>query len=97
MNERARLAFASGADGVICSPHEISGVRNQKNSNGKIIVTPGIRPKGSEINDQKRISDPGKAFRAGANYIVIGRPITKSKNPLDKVMQIKTEIMKQRI
>ena len=95
VNERARLAFDSGADGVICSPQEITGIRDQKNSNGKIIVTPGIRPKGSEINDQKRISDPEKAFRAGADYIVIGRPITKSKNPLDKVMQIKTEIMKQ--
>ena len=62
VNERARLAFDSGADGVICSPHEISGIRNQKNSNGKIIVTPGIRPKGSEINDQKRISDPFRPY-----------------------------------
>jgi len=81
----ARLANEAGLDGVVASPEEIVSIR--KNT-GKdfLIVTPGVRPEGSETGDQKRTSAPREAFERGADYIVIGRPVTKAKDPV-KVLQ----------
>lgn len=74
--ELAKLAVASGAKAIVCSPHEISAIRSVVPQN-IMIITPGIRPKNSEASDdQKRIMDPQSAIQAGANYLVIGRPIT---------------------
>ena len=92
VSERARRAFDSGADGVICSPNEVKKIRSLKNSFGKIIVTPGIRPKGSENFDQKRICDPATALNNGADYLVIGRPITEAENPLLEVNKMTSQI-----
>lgn len=70
----ASLAVGAGADGIICSPHEISFIR--KAFGEKItIVTPGIRPEGAEAYDQHRTFTPGKAVAEGADYIVVGRPV----------------------
>lgn len=83
--ERARIAFLSGADGVIASPNETKKIKSLKESKGKLIITPGIRLAHQPNNDQKRVSDPLTAFNNGCDYIVVGRPIYKSKNPLAEV------------
>ena len=75
-------------DGVVCSPQEIKYIRKKIGKNF-IIVTPGIRLKSKiKSDDQKRIETPEKAIEMGANYLVIGRPITKSKNPLKTLKKI---------
>ena len=84
----AKFAKKNGLDGVVCSPKEIKVIRKATGKNF-IIVTPGIRLKNKiESDDQKRIETPEKAIEMGANYLVIGRPITKSKNPLKTLKEI---------
>ena len=87
----AKLAQKAGLDGVVCSPHEITEIRE---ACGKdfLIVTPGIRPAGSAVNDQKRIMTPSEAIKKGANYMVIGRPITHAESPELAAAEILTEI-----
>ena len=68
--ERADRAFQAGADGVIASPLESKRVRDLVSSSDKLIVTPGVRPEGAELGDQKRISTPGVAIKNGSNHIV---------------------------
>ncbi len=80
--ERAKLALESGLDGVVCSVHEASAVREICGKNF-IIVTPGIRPAGAEAGDQKRVATARSAIDAGANYIVVGRPILEAPDPLE--------------
>ena len=87
----AKLAQESGLDGVVCSPLEVLSLRDQLNSNFK-LVTPGIRPAGSSKDDQKRVMTPKTALAAGSDYIVIGRPITQSKHPLAALQSILNEI-----
>ena len=77
----ARLAQENGLDGVVCSPKEIRAIREYCQP-GFIIVTPGIRDKDSPPDDQKRTMTAGEAIRAGADYLVIGRPITKAPDPV---------------
>ncbi len=79
--ERAARALAAGADGVIASPHEAHLIRALPEAVGRLIVTPGVRPAGSAAGDQKRIATPADALRAGADHIVVGRPIWADKNP----------------
>ena len=90
--ERADRAFQAGADGVIASPLESKRIRDLGSSSDKLIVTPGIRPKGSELGDQKRISTPGVAIKNGSNHIVVGRPIVTSSDPKSAAHNILTEI-----
>ncbi|BAC24509.1 pyrF [Wigglesworthia glossinidia endosymbiont of Glossina brevipalpis] len=81
-------AYKCGLDGIVCSPWEAEKVR-KKFGNNFIIVTPGIRFKNTNYNDQKRVMNPYDAIKSGSNYIVIGRPITKSSNPyllLEKIL-----------
>lgn len=77
----AKLAKSAGMDGVVCSPQEIKIIREAV-GNDFVIVTPGVRPKGSDIGDQKRIMTPIEAVNAGSDYIVVGRPITKAADPV---------------
>ena len=86
--ERAERAFEAGANGVIASPQEANLIRALPSSKGKLIVTPGVRPKGASLNDQKRITTPSEAIRNGADHIVVGRPIWQSKNPRQAAMEI---------
>ena len=79
--ERAGNAFAAGADGVIASPQEAAAIRALPESDGKLIVTPGVRPTGADKGDQKRITTPGDAIRNGSDHIVVGRPIWQSEDP----------------
>ena len=87
----ARLAEEAGLDGVVASPSELSLLRGQLGSAMK-IVTPGIRPAGNEVNDQSRIATPAAALHAGADYLVIGRPITASSDPAVSLEKILSEL-----
>ncbi len=76
----AELTKSAGLDGVVASPQEAAQIR-QACGKDFLIVTPGIRPAGSDINDQSRISTPAAAIKNGANYLVVGRPIRAAQNP----------------
>ncbi|MEN3166150.1 orotidine-5'-phosphate decarboxylase [Gluconobacter sp. OJB] len=76
-----KLAIQAGADGLICSAHEIAPLRDALGDD-PILVVPGIRPAGSAADDQKRIMTPAQAAKAGADWIVVGRPITKAADPV---------------
>jgi orotidine-5'-phosphate decarboxylase len=86
----ARLGIENGVDGLVCSPHEIKTLRAEFGDKIKIVV-PGIRPSWSEPGDQKRFMTPREAIDAGADYLVIGRPITAHKNPREAVGRILRE------
>ena len=90
--ERADRAFQAGADGVIASPLDSKRIRDLVSSSDKLIVTPGVRPEGAELGDQKRISTPGIAIKNGSNHIVVGRPIIRSSDPKAAANNILTEI-----
>lgn len=81
VQERAGLALAAGADGVICSPHEAALIRALPESRGKLIVTPGVRPADTAHGDQKRVATPRQAIENGADHIVVGRPIWAAADP----------------
>ena len=87
----AKLAKDSGMDGAICSPEEIPAIRAAL-GNDFILMVPGIRPEWAAANDQKRTLTPRQAKDAGANYLVIGRPITKAENPAQAAQRITTEL-----
>lgn len=86
--ERARRAFLAGADGIIASPAEAALIRALPEAVGKLIVTPGIRPAGAAANDQKRIATPAAALAAGANHVVVGRPVTQAADPVAALQDI---------
>ena len=86
--ERSIKAFEAGADGVIASPHEAHMIKGLSEAQGKLIVTPGIRPLGFNSEDQKRVMTPDAALANGADHIVIGRPVIKAKNPRLEIKKI---------
>jgi orotidine-5'-phosphate decarboxylase len=79
--ERAARALAAGAHGVIASPQEAASIRALPEAAGRLIVTPGVRPEGASLGDQKRIATPAEALMAGADHIVLGRPVWASPDP----------------
>lgn len=84
----AKLTQKAGLDGVVCSPLEAELLTNELGSDF-LKVTPGIRPQGAAVNDQKRITTPEDAKQLGATHIVVGRPITQSQNPVESYKNIK--------
>ncbi|AHI26980.1 orotidine 5'-phosphate decarboxylase [Komagataeibacter xylinus] len=86
-----RLAMESGADGLVCSSHEIRPLRHAL-GNGPVLVVPGIRPAGSALGDQKRVMTPAQARAAGADWIVVGRPITRAEDPAAAAAAIAAEL-----
>ncbi|MCL4469876.1 MAG: orotidine-5'-phosphate decarboxylase [Gammaproteobacteria bacterium] len=87
----ARLAHASGLDGVVCSAREAAPLRQELGA-GFCLVTPGIRPAFAAQDDQVRIVTPAEAIRLGSDYLVIGRPITRAADPLQALKRINLEI-----
>ncbi len=90
--ERAGNAFAAGADGVIASPQEAALIRALPEAEGKLIVTPGVRPAGADLGDQKRVATPASAIADGADHIVVGRPIWKADSPRAAAVSILAEL-----
>ena len=93
--ERARQARECGVDGLVCSAEEAGALRKITGS-GMVLVTPGIRPAGSASGDQKRIMTPAKAIAAGADYLVVGRPILEAADPKAAAQAIVAEINQAR-
>lgn len=87
----AHLTQRAGLDGVVCSPQEVEILRNACGEDFK-LVTPGIRPIGADFGDQRRVMTPTAAIRAGSDYLVIGRPITKADNPAEVLRFINASI-----
>ncbi|WP_105168319.1 orotidine-5'-phosphate decarboxylase [Pseudoalteromonas sp. T1lg23B] len=87
----AKLAKEAGLDGVVCSAQEAQLLKSQLGEEFK-LVTPGIRPAGSDAGDQKRIMTPQKAVAAGSDYLVIGRPITQAQDPVQTLKEINESI-----
>ena len=88
---RAMQAQALGVDGLVCSAEEVSRLRAVTGAQMR-LVTPGIRPAGADVGDQKRIMTPAKAIAAGADYLVVGRPIVEASDPKHAAEQIVAEI-----
>jgi orotidine-5'-phosphate decarboxylase len=88
---RVRQAMAAGVDGVIASPMEAASIRAVAGPDA-ILVTPSVRSAGSDRGDQKRIATPAEALQSGANYVVMGRQITRSKDPAAEVSRVLEEI-----
>ena len=87
----AQLAKQSGLDGVVCSAHEIAAIRKACGS-GFLLVVPGIRPAGADLDDQRRVMAPRQAHAAGADILVVGRPITGAPDPAAAARAIAAEL-----
>lgn len=87
----ARLAEVSGLHGVVCSPWEVNLLRSEMKDNFALVV-PGVRPEWAGEDDQKRVMTPGEAVAAGADYLVIGRPITSARDPVGAARRIVDEM-----
>ena len=89
----AKLAQEAGLDGVVASPQEAERIREACGPDFA-IVAPGVRPQGAALNDQSRVATPAEALKAGAHYLVVGRPITKAENPRAAALAILEEMRK---
>ena len=89
---RAARAFEAGADGVIASPQEAALIRALPESAGRLIVTPGVRPAGADLGDQKRVATPAQAIADGADHIVVGRPVWTAEDPGTAARAIVSEL-----
>ncbi len=87
----AQLGHAAGLDGIVCSPLEAAAVRAALGTQF-VLVTPGVRPAGAAVGDQQRVLTPAAALAAGADYLVIGRPITQAADPLAALIAIADEL-----
>jgi orotidine-5'-phosphate decarboxylase len=87
----AALAHAAGLDGVVCSPHEAPALRARFGAALK-LVTPGVRPGAAAADDQQRIATPAEAIAAGADFLVIGRPVTRAPDPIEALRAIEAEV-----
>lgn len=86
-----KMAMKAGADGLVCSAHEIKALRDALGKE-PVLVVPGIRPSGAVIHDQKRVMTPHEAALLGADWIVVGRPITQAENPKEAAKDIQKEL-----
>jgi len=91
----ASLALNAGVPGLVCSPQEVAPIRAEfgpRDDGGPVLVVPGIRPQGSDAGDQKRVLGPASAIEAGADVLVIGRPITAASDPAAAAASIHEEV-----
>ena len=94
--ERAARALEAGADGVIASPQEAAMIRALPQAAGRLIVTPGVRPAGAALGDQKRVATPAQAIADGADHIVVGRPVWAAPDPRAAAQAIIAELPPRR-
>jgi orotidine-5'-phosphate decarboxylase len=87
----AKMGLEAGIRGFVCSPQEVAALRALTGPEG-VLVVPGIRPAGAASGDQRRIATPAEALRAGASYLVVGRPITQAPDPAEAAAAILKEI-----
>ncbi len=87
----ARMGLAAGMRGFVCSPQEVAALHEITGPEG-VLVVPGIRPAGAGAGDQKRIATPAETLRAGASYLVVGRPITQAADPAEAAEAILREM-----
>lgn len=90
--DRAGLALNAGADGIIASPQEAAAIRALPEAEGRLIVTPGVRPIGTDLDDQKRVATPFSAISDGADHVVVGRPIRDAEDRKAAAKSILAEI-----
>lgn len=88
----AQLGHAAGLRGFVCSPEEVAYLRHSLGADS-ILVTPGVRPAGTDAGDQKRVATPGAAVRAGSSMLVVGRPIRDAKDPNGAAQSIRAEML----
>jgi orotidine-5'-phosphate decarboxylase len=86
-----RLACGNGADGAVCSPHEVASLRAALGVQA-LLVTPGVRPAGAAVGDQKRVATPGQAVRDGSTHLVVGRPVLGASDPCAAARAIAAEM-----
>jgi orotidine-5'-phosphate decarboxylase len=91
---RTRQAMAARVDGIVCSPLEVAAVRSITGP-GAVLVTPGVRSAGAAVGDQKRVATPAEAVRNGADYLVIGRQITRGSDPAAEARRVLEEIARE--
>jgi orotidine-5'-phosphate decarboxylase len=87
----ASLATSNGADGLVCSPKEV-GELSKALKAGTLFITPGVRPAGAAVGDQKRVATPADAVRDGATHLVVGRPILAADDPVAAALAIRAEM-----
>ena len=87
----AMMAVEAGADGVVCSPREVANLKAIL-PEGTLLVTPGVRPAGASLGDQKRVATPGEAVRNGSTHLVVGRPILQAEDPVAAAKSILAEM-----
>ncbi|MGI9395492.1 MAG: orotidine-5'-phosphate decarboxylase [Boseongicola sp.] len=92
VEERADRAFEAGADGVIASPQEARRIRALASASDRLIVTPGVRPAGAALGDQKRVMTPAEAIAEGADHVVVGRPVHQADDPRAVAIEIINEM-----
>ncbi|MEZ5872974.1 MAG: orotidine-5'-phosphate decarboxylase [Nitratireductor sp.] len=92
VGKRARQAREAGMGGIVCSPHEAAAMRMILGTE-MALVTPGVRPSGSDHGDQKRVATPAQAIAAGASHLVVGRPVTAAADPRDAATRIVDEMV----
>ena len=88
----AQFAVAHGANGLVCSPKEVGSLSKALKA-GTLFITPGVRPAGSAVGDQKRVATPADAVRDGATHLVVGRPILAAEDPVSAAKAIRAEMM----
>jgi len=86
-----RLACSNGADGIVCSPKEVAAMRAALGP-AALLVTPGVRPAGAAVGDQKRVATPGQAVKDGSTHLVVGRPILEAADPCAAALAVAAEM-----
>ena len=94
VRQRVRLAMRVGVDGIVGSPIEARSIRAEAGQNA-ILVTPGVRSRGADTGDQKRVATPAEAVRDGADYVVVGRQVTRAADPARELAAIHDELERE--
>jgi len=88
IHRRVSICTELGVDGVIASPHDIADIRRMPGADHLLVVTPGVRLPGAALDDHKRAGSPSQAIAAGADYLVVGRPIVQAPDPAASALRI---------